>query len=774
MLSALTMPDADLRAPGTSPRLDRWFPIGLVALGPILLFGPMLARGDVLYWGTPLLQFVPWRTYAFELIRQGWLPLWNPLLGMGAPLLANYQSALLYPPNWILAFTAAGWGEGLLVLAHLVFAGAGTVLLLRRLGLGPLGQAVGGIAFASCSYLVARAGFFSLNAAAAYLPWLVLCADLAAEAARSGPSFRWLGAAGALAGVIGLQALAGHAQSMAYSLVFAAAWSLWRAASQAGGRAAGRLALLWLGAGVIGLGLAAAQLIPTAEYLVESSRGSGLPETGALTYSFWPWRTLGILMPGLFGSPAAGDYWGYGNYWEDALYLGVLPALMAVTAALRPGRLGPQARRMRTFLLLAAGVAFLLALGSNTPAFPFLFRSVPFFDIFNAPTRINLITTFSLALLAALGAELWARPAGRALYWTRLGTAGAGGVFLLGAAATFAPTGLRESFGRSFAQVGLWLMLAGLLALRWPARVGRRWIFIVAVVVTLDLVVAGLGLNPSTSAAIYQGTTPLATATGDGHRLYLFPEAERVLKFDRTHRFDSFQTDLDPQWLRESGLPNTTMLDRLPSADNFDPLLPARYIDWILALGVTPAARQDQRLQLMDVGWVGGEVRSEPPWVSYRRLPGARRAWLVPRAIAAGDPAEALRILAAPDFDPERQVVLEAPREISRRQGGEGAAEVLVSSDPNRVVVEVQAPAGGWLLLSDTWFPGWSASVDGAPADAYPADAAFRAVWVPPGSSSVIWDYQPASFRSGLVVTAAALILLIGVMGLWFARRRSA
>jgi hypothetical protein len=289
------MTDAASRSSGR-PRFDRWFPIGLIALGPIALFGPMLARGDVLYWGTPLLQFVPWRTAAFDLIRQGWLPLWNPLLGMGAPWLANYQSALLYPPNWILAFTTAGWGEGLLVLAHLVFAGAGMALVppdRPRL----IGQTVGGIAFASGSYLVARAGFFILNAAASYLPWLVLCAELAARAALSGAAFRRLGAIAALAVVIGLQALAGHAQSMAYSLLFAVAWSAWRAASLAGWRAVARLALMWLAAGVLGLALAAAQLVPTAEYLVESSRGAGLQETVALTYSFWPWRTVGLVFP---------------------------------------------------------------------------------------------------------------------------------------------------------------------------------------------------------------------------------------------------------------------------------------------------------------------------------------------------------------------------------------------------------------------------------------------------------------------------------------------
>jgi hypothetical protein len=743
-------------------------------MGPILLFAPMLARGHVLYWGTPLLQFVPWRNYAFEVVRQGWLPLWNPLLGMGAPLLANYQSALLYPPNWILAFTTAGWGEGLLVLAHLVFAGVGTVLVLRRLRLGRLGQTVGGIAFASCSYLVARAGFFSLNATASFLPWLVLCADVAAAAACSKPSFRWLGTLAALAGVVGLQALAGHAQSMAYSLVFAIAWSLWRAATLGGGRAAGRLVALWLLAGTLGLALAAAQLIPTAEYLVESSRGSGLQETGALTYSFWPWRTLGLLLPGLFGSPATGDYWGYGNYWEDALYLGVLPLLMAVTAALRAGRLGGQIGKARTFLLLAAGAAFVLALGSNTPLFPFLFRRVPLFDIFNAPTRINLITTFSLALLAGVGAELWARPTGRGLYWTRLGTAAAGGVLVLGAASALAPTELHTSFGRAFAQAGLWLLLAGLLALLWPVRVGRKWILLVAAVTTLDLVLAGFGLNPSTSSSIYRGSSALVRQTGDDHRLFLYPETERVLKFERTHRFDSFQEDLSPRAVRDSGLPNTTMLDRLSSADNFDPLLPARYADWISALVLSPATGRVQRLRLMDVGWVGGEVGSEPPWVSYQRVPGAQRVWFVPQAVAAGNAAAALGALAAADFDPARQVILEAPPSIARQQGGDGNGEVMVSPDPNRVVIRVEAPAGGWLLLSDSWYPGWRASIDGAPTESYAADGAFRAVWVPAGSSSVVWQYQPASFRIGVAVTAGALILFVGVAALWIVRRRSA
>src|SRR3972149_4902811 len=166
-----TTPGQERRKP-PGPRRSFLLALGLVALGPLVVFGPMIVRGGVLYWGPPLLQFVPWRTLAFDLVRHGYLPLWNPYLGMGAPLLANHQSALLYPPNWFLAVVDAGWGGRVLVLLHLIFAGAGMILLLRRMKLRLLAQVIGAIAYASCSYLVSRAGFFSMNAAAAWLPWL--------------------------------------------------------------------------------------------------------------------------------------------------------------------------------------------------------------------------------------------------------------------------------------------------------------------------------------------------------------------------------------------------------------------------------------------------------------------------------------------------------------------------------------------------------------------------------------------------------------------------
>ncbi|MGA9396701.1 MAG: hypothetical protein WBV22_00455, partial [Anaerolineaceae bacterium] len=76
-----------------------WLPIWLV---PLVLFSPLLLTGRPMFWGAVFLQFTPWRVIAFDQVLSGHLPLWNSLSGMGAPLAANYQSALFYPPTWLL------------------------------------------------------------------------------------------------------------------------------------------------------------------------------------------------------------------------------------------------------------------------------------------------------------------------------------------------------------------------------------------------------------------------------------------------------------------------------------------------------------------------------------------------------------------------------------------------------------------------------------------------------------------------------------------------
>ena len=133
------------------PRIN--WPVAFVIAGPFIFFIIQLLQGKALFWGTPVMQFVPWRTLAYDQFSAGILPLWNPLSGMGAPLAANYQSALFYPPGFLLYLfyligdaPGVAWGYTLLVPVHLAWAGLGMIQLTRLLNKGKRGQVVAGLA----------------------------------------------------------------------------------------------------------------------------------------------------------------------------------------------------------------------------------------------------------------------------------------------------------------------------------------------------------------------------------------------------------------------------------------------------------------------------------------------------------------------------------------------------------------------------------------------------------------------------------------------------
>ena len=731
-------------------RLNPWLPI---AVGPILLFGIDLIRGRALFWGTPLLQFTPWHTAAKEIALSGHLPLWNPWLGMGAPLLANYQSGLLYPPNWLLLATDVAWGQTLLVLLHLIWAGIGMALLARSLGMGTFAQAISGIAYAMSGYLVARAGFLSINATAAWLPWILYAAEgLVRSAGTSSTAssglLRSIGwRATALLGlVLGLQWLAGHAQIAWYTLILLVVWVIFRARSSS---VPIRNAVLTLAvAGALGFAIAAAQLIPTLEYASISNRAGDLDPEFALTYSFWPWRALGLFAPDLFGNPGTADYWGYGNFWEDAIYVGVLPLLLAIGALATKG-IG----RIKWFLLGIATIAFLFGLGSNTPIFRFLFQYVPTFSAFQAPTRWNLWLVASFSLLAGFGAEHWKVAEGKKLYWLRLGTAGAVAVFVMATLINALDTDIEPTFPRAIATAGFWLAASGILALLRSDPGRKGWVAAALGVAVLDLFFAGRGLNPMLPANLSSAPSALSQEIQGDHRLYMSERLEREIKFDVAFRFDSFQPGLDWVIVRESGLPNTPLLDRLSSANNFDPLLPARYILWMNRLEQIPPAQRERLLPTMDVGWQAVPRKNGLP--IYEPIPDATRAWIVPSVEWVASPAESTRRATSPATDLFMTAFLEgSPRP---EQGGAGVVTALRDQGPNAVELAVKAPEGGWLVLADTWFPGWVAELDGQAAESYPANGVMRSVWIPSGQHTVVFQYRPITVPIGLALTVFGL-----------------
>ncbi|MBN2502858.1 MAG: YfhO family protein [Anaerolineales bacterium] len=758
-------------------RLKRFLqlPYLLISGTPFVLMAPLLLGGKAMYWGTPLTQFVPWWTQAWHTLQGGELPLWNPLVGMGAPLLANYQTALLYPPTWLYFLLGAiggvggiAWGQALLVALHLAWAGLGMVTLVKRLGWGQLAQTVSGLAFGMSAYLITRAQFLSINAAVAWLPWVLLFTYELATAQKL--TFNSLAK---LAVVVGLQLLAGHAQTTWYTLLLAGVWAAFWGYRSQGWKGWGRA---WLGFALVGafaLALAAVQLLPTAEYLLQSQRAAEVEVEWALTYSFWPWRFLTLFVPDLFGNPRMGDFWGYATYWEDALYIGMLAILLALGGIVRRGKNSDQ-KALTWFLLAVIAVSFLFALGKNTPVFPWLYRHVPTFDMFQAPARYTIWAVFALALLAGLGVEGWRRPEGRWLYWSRLGTMGMFAVSFGAGLGWYVLTQSEFSFGEikptfvpALALAGFWGLGAGVLNLLVPPKEAEKvnpiWTWAVAVFLALDLLVAGWGMNPGMELALYRAENPTAAEIDGmlaGQRLYLALQDEYDLKYERFFDFDTFS--LDEPWLnlRAALVPNTNIYEGIATVNNYDPVVPGRFQAWMDALEAAAPDMQERMLWHMDVGAI---EQIDPPaalGVSFTPYRESQRVRFASCGFAVANPDDALQLVQT-GLSNTGQVVLEdVELELLARSSCPDGEARIVSAGANRVVVQVNAPLDGWLVLNDVWYPGWTARLDGQKAELYKADYLFRAVAVPAGEHQITFVYRPVSFYVGVGLSAAAWIFL--------------
>ncbi|MFO8037177.1 MAG: YfhO family protein [Anaerolineales bacterium] len=753
-----------------------YFPI---LLAPFLLFSPLIISGKALYWGTPSLQFVPWWDWAWASVWGGDLPLWNPLVGMGAPLIANYQSALFYPMNWVnfvlhwiggAPFMA--WGQAIYVASHLAIAGLGMVYVVRLLGCDDISQTVSGLAFSLSGYMVARAGFLSITAASAWLPWMMAFSLLFIREKGFAPVFK-------LIIVITLQLLAGHAQTAYYSLLLMGLWCIywswlerserdWISKMKQTAINAGNILIACVVASLI----AAVQLWPTAEYLAQSQRATAVDYEFAMTYSYWPWRFLTLVAPDIFGNPRLGNYWGYGNYWEDALYIGLLPLLMALGLVIKSAgkmiRSKGQAQEKHAywnssfpiFLFGIVIVSFVLAMGKNTPIFPWMYRHIPTFDLFQAPTRINIWAVFALSVLAGIGVGQWRRPEDKGLYWTRLATAGAVAVAIGAGATWFLIDSIKPTFIRATALAGLWGLGAGALSLLVPQkkRDQRRfawWKWGVTVWVTVDLLVAGWGLNPGVTLDFYREKD---TKGGKKERLYLPPQEEYEIKYQHFFSFESYRPAHDWQALRASSLPNLNMLDVLASVNNFDPLVPGRYQEWMDALETIGPDRRNAVMDLMGVGSIGGQIGDGS--IIYENVPGEKLPyrWLSCARVVS-DPEDALESVMFGDVDLSQWVLLEDRSALSGEacQASERDIE-MVEQSPNRWVFRVYQGRGGWLLRASVWYPGWNAFMDGRKVTLYRADYVFQTVYVPEGEHIVVFSYQPMSAIMGAALSLSAML----------------
>ncbi len=399
------------------PKLKTILALLILICLTLLFFWKILLTNLILVSVDTFLYFYPYKAYAAEALRQGRLPLWNPHLFMGAPLLANSQVGVFYPPNWLFLWLAApkqvAWSIGL----HLALAGILALAYSRlSLQLGWAGAMVAAILFAFGGYLGAQVEHINQLNAAVWLPLLFLLYDLAlTRPHRRRFWFLWL------ALTVALTLLAGHAQTVFISLFGLGLYALWRAIfepltppnslksllqnphfSKYGRSLVYHLWPLVL-MSALAVALAAIQLLPTAELSRLSIRSGGLTFREAVAFSLRPTILHYTLLPplNLDLSQVLGEAFG-----EWVAYLGVSGLILALLGTFRSIWHNPA----RRFVFLAAsGLVLSLGLFSG-PVYLTLYYLVPGFNLFRVPARWLLLYAFGAAVLAGYGFDVLTAP----------------------------------------------------------------------------------------------------------------------------------------------------------------------------------------------------------------------------------------------------------------------------------------------------------------------------------------------------------------------------
>ncbi len=537
-------------------------------------------------------------SHLYQALGEGRLPLWDPYRFAGVPFLANPQAGVFYPVNLALAWLEPVYALTATVLIHSWIAGMGMVAFARTsLRCGWVGSLVAGLAFAFGGYMAARTGLPNQMAVIAWLPWVLLVGDRLVERPR-------LLGTGILALLLAFQYLGGHFQAQYIALALCGLYlaaRMFRISFLSGAEAIPRLARSVAGLAVataLGVGLGAAQILPTLGLREHSLRQEALPIWHQNAFAL-PKSAVGqALLPSFAERGLSEEFLGY---------VGLLALWLAGLALL------DRTRRFEAFILL--GLAILggwIALGLATPLFGLLSDHLPGFDLFRVPARWLLLTSFGLAALAAVGTDYatnlaqtrWYPAAGRAL-----ATTGA-----VGASAALTSWGLGWS---SDLQLAAWLAggSVAFLVLRYCAYGGLPGSIVLPGFLIVELILAQHTLDVNNLAApprAYLEPGPVA------ERLERGPGAPRVLSVADTfyqveaRRFyreghlefghygavvlEAYASTVK---YRDSLSPNQSSALRIPSPDGYGGgLLPLRrYVAFRdLQLPARPGA-EDSRLQ---------------------------------------------------------------------------------------------------------------------------------------------------------------------------------
>ena len=710
--------------------------------------------------------FLPPVEFMAHAFHTGGSPSWTPNVFAGWPNIADPQSMLTSPLHVLLALVSAEPGFGAVdgvTFAYLFLGGLGLILFFRDRGWHAAGALVAALAFAFGGAASARLQHTGQVMSLAYLPIALWLLARALERA----SWRW----GALAGVAAALIVLGRDQVALLEVYLLAGFVVWHWLDGPGRATRLRASVAPLIAGALaGLAIIIVPITLTELLAADSNRPEfSLADAGR--GSLHPVHLLSLVFADLFGAmdPKV-DFWGAGGFaWNERfgmadlflaqnmslLYSGVLAPVLLVVGVTR-GALWARDIRFFTVALL---LVTLYMLGRYTPAFHAMYELMPGVKLFRRPADATFVFGALVAIVTGYMVHRWldGLPGGRAQRIVEIGIA----ILLVAFALWLAQTTVGLNLALKPIITGLVCVFVAIPVLFFARRLAPlSALILLGAFTTADLAWndaphESTGLPPAIYDAL-RGDTQNETVALIRQRLaaqapdhrdrveliglgYHWPNI--CLIHGCEHVFG--HNPLRLKWFYDATHAEDTVA--APDQRPFSPLYPSyrsAFADLfgirLIATGV-PVEQIDKTLKPGDLNFI---ARTKDAYV-YEN-PRA-----LPRVMLLGDwrVADFAKLVAddwPADVDPRKTVLLEKSTLAQPLSSFEGAGSARIVSYANtEVVVAVDAPAGGMLLLNDVWHPWWRATIDGVEADILRANVIFRAVQVPPGKYTVRFTFEP-------------------------------
>ncbi len=742
---------------------------------------------------------------SMELMRAGGslTALWNPFSFLGVPALANAQNGTLFPFSWLFKVLAPSRAYLAIALAKMWFCGLFAFLFFRKAGFQASSAVLGSIGFMLCGHMIVWFGY-PTSLPLTVWPFLMWALERFLVHSRL-RDLAWLAIG------FGLLFIGGQPQT---GFLISASTALYLAVRSR--ERPGRIARVWIGfvvAALLGLCLAAPQILPFLEYLQVSSASAMRGTMGHYGWKHYPWYTLiSWMMPRFFGDVRDGNFWGFSSLLGEAVYLGAAPLIFAIMGLFSFKKGG-------NFHKGALAVFLFGCLGLYIRPLAGLYLYVPLLSGIDNNKLVSMVA-FGLIAFSVIGFEailsesadyrkLMFKYAGIALVW--LAFIAFGCYYFRDAIQTLQLTSVELREGAwvvAFLLAGggiLWLLKSARLSPRAAAGV-------ILLVMLCDLFRIWFNYLPtcpenyllpkSESVEFLQKNAGNSRILGMGEMLP--PEISTLYRLQDMRGYDgmtpysyyNFLGKVDPgihnllsklqAWRPPAGKWTLSTLFFASYAvylDSTDPKVKSdlsRIDYW--SNGISSIQRPSL-LSMSGVRYILSSKGASIPegcgfkmvhqsdadvWENPNVLP---RAYVVTGAVAAGSSEAALELISGKDFAFDKTAVITGREQDVTTAGSAGNSgdgklvpAEIVAYGAERVQVRAVAPRDGWLILSDLFYPGWRATCDGQPVEIVPGNYLFRAVKIKAGTHTVDYNYQPASFRTGWILSLMAGITIIWML----------